>query len=154
MLKARYQLTPENVGSIACTPNRSLRCLYPQTDLECKFSAAFSLVATLMDGEVNLNNCTESFLRRQDVQALLAKTTYIEKVPGSEGFIRVKAVTGQVYEQPLVRPTDLKVHDEIQQKFHLCAIPVAGETKAKEIESLVFGIEELGSITTLTRLLG
>jgi 2-methylcitrate dehydratase PrpD len=105
-LKAKFQLTPGAVESIACTPNRSLRCLYPQTDLECKFSAAFSLVATLIDGEVNLRNCTESFLCRDDVQALLARTTYLEKAPGAEGFIRVKTTGGQVFEQPLVRPQD------------------------------------------------
>jgi 2-methylcitrate dehydratase PrpD len=152
-LKAKFQLDPTAVESIGCTPNRSLRCLYPQTDLECKFSAAFSLVVTLIDGEVNLNNCTESFLRRKDVQALLAKTTYLEKVPGSEGFIRVKTTDGQVFEQTLVRPQDLTQYGEIRDKFYACAVPVVGEKQAGEIEKLALSIEELDAVSILTRLL-
>ena len=152
LLKQKYQFSADAVESIACTPNRSLRCLYPKTDLECKFSAAFSLVATLIDGEVNLNNCTESFLRRDDVQALLAKTMYLEKVPGAEGFIRVKTVAGQVFEQPLVRPRDLTEHEEIRRKFHSCAAPVVGADKAAQIENSVLGLENLSLVTTLTRL--
>ncbi|MGH7846390.1 MAG: MmgE/PrpD family protein [Candidatus Binatia bacterium] len=153
LLKQKYQLSPGTVESIACTPNRSLRCLYPKTDLECKFSAAFSLVATLIDGEVNLSNCTESFLRRDDVQALLARTTYLEKPPGGESFIRVKTVAGQALEQPLVRPRDLTDPEEIRRKFHACAAPVVGADKAAQIESSVFGLENLSPVTTLTRLL-
>jgi 2-methylcitrate dehydratase PrpD len=153
VLKAKFSLTPETVGSIACTANRSLRCLYPQTDLECKFSAAFSLVATLIDREVNLDNCTEAFLHRQDVQALLGKTTYLEKVPGTEGFIRVTTEAGEVYEQPLVRPRDLTERDEIKEKFYACATPVVGQDKASQIDSCISALEGLDAIRALTRLL-
>jgi 2-methylcitrate dehydratase PrpD len=153
MLKAKFSLAPETVKSMECTPNRSLRCLYPQTDLECKFSAAFSLVATLIDGEVNLANCTEAFLRRQDVQALLGKTIYIEKVPGTEGFVRVRTVTGQAYEQPLVRPSDLTEPDEIKAKFYACALPVVGRDKARQIDVCVSALEGVDTIRALTRLL-
>jgi 2-methylcitrate dehydratase PrpD len=152
-LKAKFPLTPEAVEFIACTPNRSLRCLYPQTDLECKFSAAFSLVVTLIDGGVTLDNCTESFLRRSDVQALLARTTYLEKVPGAEAFIRVKTTDGRVLEQALVRPQDLTQYSEIREKFHACAVPVVGQSKASEIESQVSRMEHLESVTILTPLL-
>jgi 2-methylcitrate dehydratase PrpD len=151
-LRSKYRLTPESVESIACTPSKSLRCLYPHTDLECKFSAAFSLVATLIDGGVNLRNCTEAFLKRSDVQALLAKTVYVDKV-GPEGFVRVKTVGGDVYEQSLLKSPDLSTYEEIQAKYYDCAVPVVGKDQAKKIEGLVADLEELKSISTLTRLL-
>lgn len=152
-LRAKFHLTADGVESVACTPSRSLRCLYPQTDLECKFSAAFSLAATLIDGEVNLKNCTESFLRRGDVQALLARTVYLEKPAGSEGFVRVQTLTGQLYEQPLLRPRDLTEYDEIRQKFYACAEPLVGEDGARAIATAVADIDNLPSINVLGALL-
>jgi hypothetical protein len=110
------------------------------------------MVATLIDGEVNLANCTEAFLHRQDVQALLAKTTYLEKVPGTEGFVRVRTVTGEAYEQALVRPPDLTAPDEIKAKFFSCAVPVIGLDKARQIDSCVAALEGVDTICALTRL--
>ncbi len=151
-LRSKYRLTPESVESIACTPSKSLRCLYPHTDLECKFSAAFSLVATLIDGGVDLNNCTEAFLSRSDVQALLAKTVYVDKV-GPEGFVRVKTVGGDVYEQSLLPSIDLSTYEEMRSKYYNCAVPVVGGDRAKKVEDLVANFEELKSVNTLTTLL-
>ncbi|MBI2987306.1 MAG: MmgE/PrpD family protein [Deltaproteobacteria bacterium] len=148
-LRSKYELAPEAVESITCTPSKSLRCLYPRTDLECKFSAAFSLAATLIDGEVNLSNCSESFLRRNDVQELLAKTVYTEKAPEAGGFVRVKTKKGQVYEQPLLPPRDLTGYEEIQSKFYGCAVPVIGESRSRQIEALVSDLEKLGSVGIL-----
>lgn len=153
LLKEKYPLTPETVESIACSPSRSLRCLYPKTDLEARFSAAFSLVATLIDGEVNLRNCTEAFLRREDVQALLAKTVYLEKSSGPERLLRVKTISGEVYEQALVRPKDITDADEIRRKYYDCTVAVTGEAKARRIEAAVDELERLDDISRLAVLL-
>ncbi|MBI2985145.1 MAG: MmgE/PrpD family protein [Deltaproteobacteria bacterium] len=159
LLRSRYGLTAEAVASIECTPSKSLRCPYPQTDLESKFSADFSLVATLIDGEVNLHNSTDSFLKRSDVQSLLAKTVYVEKPPGYEanhadGFVRVKTVSGEVYQVDITREKrELTTYDEIQAKFYDCAVPVVGEEQARRIDSLVGELERLKSVSVLTALL-
>lgn len=159
LLRSRYGLTPEAVESIECTPSRSLRCPNPQTDLESKFSADFSLVATLIDGEVNLGNSTESFLKRSDVQALLAKTVYVEKPPGYEanhadGFVRVKTKSGEVYQVDIVREKrELTTYGEVKAKFYDCAVPVVGEDQARRIDSLVSKLEDLKSVSSLMRLL-
>ena len=159
MLRSRYGLTPDNVASIGCTPSRSLRCPYPKTDLESKFSADFSLVATLIDGEVNLQNSTNSFLKRSDVQSLLAKTVYVEKPPGYEanhadGFIRIKTTSGEVYQEDITREKgELTTYDDIRTKFLGCAVPTVGEEQARRIESLVAELEELNSVSTLVGLL-
>ena len=152
LLKSKYLLTPENVESIVCTPSKSLLCLYPRTDLECKFSAAFSLVATLIEGGVTLSNCRSEFLKRDDVQALLSKTFYIENA-GAGGFIRVKTVYGDVYEQSLLPPRDLDTYEEIRDKFFACSAPVVGDQRARQIEALVSDLEELPSVRSLTALL-
>jgi 2-methylcitrate dehydratase PrpD len=106
--------------------------------LEAKFSAGFSLVATLIDGEVNLRNCTEAFLRCDDVQALLAKTTYLENTTGSARIVRVKTTSGQVYEHSLLRPKDITDPGEIRRKYADCAVAVTGEAQARRIEATVF----------------
>ena len=159
LLRSRYGLTPETVASIECTPSRSLRCPYPQTDLESKFSADFSLVATLIDGEVNLQNSADSFLKRSDVQSLLAKTVYVEKPPGYEanhadGFVRVKTVSGEVYQEDITREKrELTTYDEVRAKFYDCAVPVVGQEQARRIDSLVSELEGLKSVSPLTGLL-
>ena len=153
LLKEKHRLTPEQVESIACSPSRSLRCLYPKTDLEAKFSAAFSLVATLIDGEVNLRNCTEAFLRRADVQALLAKTVYLEQASGPERLLRVKTVHGEVYEQALIRPKDITDPDEIRRKYYDSTNSATGEARARRIEAAVDDLEKLDDIGRLTDLL-
>lgn len=103
-------------------------------------------------GGVNLRNCTEAFLNRSDVQALLAKTVYVDKV-GPDRFVRVKTVGGDVYEQSLLPSIDLSTHEEMRSKFYDCAVPVVGEDRAEKIEDLVTNLEELQSVNTLTTLL-
>jgi 2-methylcitrate dehydratase PrpD len=156
-MRSRYQLAPEEVDSIECTATKSLRIPYPRTDLECKFSAAFSVVATLIDGEVSLHNCTESFLKREDVQALLTKTVYVDAPAGHGtfgGFVRVKTRNGEVYQEAITREKgDLTTHSEVQSKFYDCAVPVVGADQARRIESVVDKLEEVRSVSLLTALL-
>jgi len=153
ILKEKHGLTPGIIEAIACSPSRSLRCLYPKTDLEAKFSAAFSLVATLIDGDVNLRNCTDAFLWRGDVQALLMKTTYLENSKGSERIVRVKTTSGQMYEHPVLRPKDITDPDEIRHKYCACTVPVTGEAKARRIEAAVSDLDKLEDVAVLATLL-
>ena len=73
---------------------------------------------------MNLQNSTDSFLKRSDVQSLLAKTIYVEKPPGYEGnhadgFIRVKTVSGEVYQEDITQDKgELTTYDEIRTKFY------------------------------------
>ena len=159
LLKSRYGLSAAAVESIECTPSKSLRCPYPKTDLESKFSADFSLVATLIDGEVNLNNSSNSFLQRSDVQSLLARTAYVEKPPGyganhADGFVRVKTVTGEVYQEDITRDKgELTTYEQLRAKFYDCATPIVGKEQANRIDSLVNELEGLPSVSTLIGLL-
>ena len=126
---------------------------------ESKFSADFSLVATLIDGEVNLANSTPSFLKRSDVQSLLARTVYVEKPAGYEanhadGFVRVTTRSGQVYQEDITREKgELATYEDIRTKFHACAAPVVGDEQARRIDSLVGELEGLKSVSMLVGLL-
>jgi 2-methylcitrate dehydratase PrpD len=159
ILKTRHRLSPAAVASIECTPSKSLRCPYPKTDLESKFSADFSLVATLVDGEVNLKNSTNAFLQRSDVQSLLARTSYVEKPAGYEanhadGFVRVKTVNGEVYQADITRDKgELTTYEQVRAKFYDCAVPVVGKEQASRIDSLVNELEGLPSVANLIGLL-
>jgi MmgE/PrpD C-terminal domain len=108
---------------------------------------------------VNLANSNASFLKRSDVQSLLARTVYVEKPAGYEanhadGFVRVKTKSGQVYQEDITREKgELSTYDEIQVKFHACAAPVVGEEQARRIDSLVNELEGLKSVAALVALL-
>jgi hypothetical protein len=56
-------------------------------------------------------------------------------------------------EQRLVRPRDLTEEEVILGKFHTCAMPVVSAARAAQIESAVFGLENLTPVSALTRLL-
>ena len=159
LMRSRYGLTADAVESIECTASRSLRCPYPKTDLESKFSADFSLVATLIDGEVNLANSNLPFLKRSDVQSLLKRTAYVEKPAGYEanhadGFVRVKTKSGQVYQEDITREKgELATYEDIRTKFYACATPVVGDEQARRIDSFVNELEGLKSVAPLVGLL-
>lgn len=152
VLRSEHGLTPDNVAAIECTRTGALIRLYPQRDLECKFSSAFALVATLMDGTFTEAHCGEGFLDRPDVQSLLSRTTYLEE-PLKNQRVRVTTVGGQVYELPVVPMRDLKTYEEIRDKFLENAIPTVGEAKAERIEALVATLDGLPSVRQLTELL-
>lgn len=150
--RSEHGLTADKVASIETTRSGALVRLYPQTDLECKFSAAFALTVTLLEGTLTQAHCSEAFLRRPDVQALLGKITYIG-VPSKDERVRVTTVDGQVHEMPMRRVRDLKTYEEIRDKFYDNAVPGLGEARTKRIEALVADLEHLGSVRELTALL-
>ena len=107
----------------------------------------------MIDGEVNLRNCTEAFLRCDDVQALLAKTTHLENTTGSARIVRVKTTSGQVYEHPLLRPKDMTDPGEIRRKYADCAVAVTGEAQARRIEATVFDLDKVQDVEEFAALL-
>jgi 2-methylcitrate dehydratase PrpD len=76
----RQQPVPgEDVKSITVSTSRRnatiLRNARPQTGLEAKFSMQFAMASSIVAGRVGLGELTDSFVQRQDVQALLGKVT-------------------------------------------------------------------------------
>jgi 2-methylcitrate dehydratase PrpD len=123
---------------------------FPTTELECKFSPAFVAIAALVDGKLTLDNCTEEFLYRPDVQDLLHRAAYIDS---PSGFIRVQTKRGQIVESTSRPVQDLVVPDESSAKFFECAEPIVGKERAAMIHEIVDELERLTSIRDLTALL-
>lgn len=151
-LRKEHDLVPENVASvtIARIAGQTTKRDFPTTELECKFSPAFVAIAALVDGQLDLDNCTQEFLFRADVQDLLSRTTYEDS---STGFVRVTTTTGETYESPSVPVRDLMVPDEAVAKFFECATPIVGVDRAHRIRDLVDDIESMSSVHQLTALL-
>lgn len=151
-LREKYNLVPEAVKAIRTTRAGPLIRLYPKTDLECKFSAGYAVVVTLIEGTFTQAHCSESFLNRPDVQGLMAKLTYVGE-PEKDQHVEIEMVDGQVHEMRLLPVRDLTTYEEIQGKFLENAVPVLGEARAKRVEALVADLEQLRSVRELTGLL-
>jgi 2-methylcitrate dehydratase PrpD len=151
-LRSEHGLTPNEVESITISriDGQTTKRDFPKNELECKFSPAFVAVAALVDGALTLENCTEDFLNRADVQELLDRTIYEDS---SEGFIRVTTTAGDTYESPSRPVRDLQVPDESNQKFHECADAIVGREQADTLSAMVSDLENLASIRSLTALL-
>lgn len=148
-LRERHGLAARDVASVTCTASPSLNRPRPRDGLEAKFSAPFAIVATLIDGAVTLDNCTDGFLARDDVQALLDRTEQVGQE--AEGWIRVRTHGGQEHTQVLLPPRNLVTPSEVAAKFHACADPVVGERAAAALEAAVGELEDLPSVRELTR---
>ena len=78
-LLAARPVTPDEVESITVSTSRRnaavLRNSRPQTGLEAKFSMQFAMASSLVAGRVGLGELTDTFVRREDVQALMPKVT-------------------------------------------------------------------------------
>ena len=76
-LLAAHPVKPDEVESITVSTSRRnatiLRNSHPQTGLEAKFSMQFAMASTLVAARVGLGELTDTFVRREDVQALMAK---------------------------------------------------------------------------------
>jgi 2-methylcitrate dehydratase PrpD len=78
-LLAARPVKPDEVESITVSTSRRnaavLRNSRPQTGLEAKFSMQFAMASSLVAGRVGLGELTDTFVRREDVQALMPKVT-------------------------------------------------------------------------------
>jgi 2-methylcitrate dehydratase PrpD len=76
-LLAEDKLDVENVARIGVSTSRRnatiLRNPRPQTGLEAKFSMQFAMASAIVARSVGLAELTDAFVRRADVQGLLAK---------------------------------------------------------------------------------
>jgi 2-methylcitrate dehydratase PrpD len=78
-LLAARPVKPDEVEGITVSTSRRnatvLRNSRPQTGLEAKFSMQFAMASCLVAGRVGLGELTDTFVRREDVQALMPRVT-------------------------------------------------------------------------------
>ncbi|HEY8611438.1 MAG TPA: hypothetical protein VIL69_09140, partial [Roseomonas sp.] len=141
-LVARHPVRAEEVEAIEVVISRAhaavLRNALPQTGLEAKFSAQFDMACALIAGKVGLTELTDAFVRRPDVQALMARvavTPTDETDPDLPGYapvdvVRVVLRSGERIEEAVRRARGhaaVPLNDaELRAKFVDC-LQVAGE---------------------------
>jgi 2-methylcitrate dehydratase PrpD len=96
-LKEKNTISPETVQEIELKIGKLqagvLRHSRPQTGLDAKFSAEFAAAASVVAGRVGLNELTDEFVRRKEVQSLFPK-------------VRITTVDASDPHEPLFAPED------------------------------------------------
>jgi len=92
-LLARHPVKADQVQAVRVTTSRRnvtiLRNNNPQTGLEAKFSMQFAMTSCIVAGRAGLNELTDAFVLRPDVQELQKKVTVIptdEEDPAKPGY--------------------------------------------------------------------
>jgi len=122
-----------------------LRNHRPQTGLEGKFSMEFAMAASVIARRASLAEFTDGFVRRPDVQALMAKVAietnenYDPEVSGASVYdqVRVELTTGETLETAQIRrargAAELPLSDgELFEKFGTC-LDAGGARIAPEV---------------------
>ncbi|MGZ9038480.1 MAG: MmgE/PrpD family protein [Burkholderiales bacterium] len=114
-LKRATRIEPGAVERVEVSISREnatvLRNHRPSTGLEAKFSIEFAMAAALVAGKVGLEELTDAFVRREDVQRLFARvhvvpaTDYDPHSPGCavEDHVIVASTDGRRHESARVR---------------------------------------------------
>ena len=164
-LREKNRINPETVKEIELKIGKLqagvLRHSRPQTGLDAKFSAEFAAAASMVAGKVSLNELTDEFVRRKEVQSLFPKVR-ITTVDASDSHeplfapqdeVTVRLADGRSLSSGPVRyakgharnPIGL---DELREKFDDC---VGGAPYRDALFERLAGLEKLPSITALYR---
>ena len=137
----------DRVARIVVPTNPSLNRTYPQDALQTKFSGGFSVVATLLTGEVSMQTCTEQFRTRPDVQQLMDKVVYI---PEEEGrVVTIELDGGERLREPLPPVRNLDTAEERLEKFLALTEPLMGADRAR---ALADQLDDLEAVTDVAKL--
>ena len=136
-LRDKQKINPETVKEIELKIGhlqaQVLRHSRPQTGLDAKFSAEFAAAASVVAGKVGLNELTDEFVRRKEIQALFPKVRITttgasdphEPLFAPEDSVTIHLVDGRSFASGPVRyakghsrnPIGL---DELRAKFDDC----------------------------------
>ncbi|RMF96419.1 MAG: MmgE/PrpD family protein [Gammaproteobacteria bacterium] len=142
-----------------------MRLHRPQTAAEARFSAEFAVAAALIAGRVSLAELRDDFVRRDDVQALIAKVrieTTADDDPAYPVGARFDSV--QLSLQDGSRLESRPVHrfrghgenplttEELRAKFLDCSAPAIGRSAADRLFLDLQRLPDLGSVADLPAL--
>src|SRR5262249_12528443 len=168
-LRNEYQITPELLDhvDIAVPADTAAPLVYrvPGAGLEGKFSMPYLIARALIDGKVTLETFTDEAVRNKEVLQLLERVEM--KVDpnlrsGSDGSrpatVSMKLKNGQAQtlhqDFPKGSPQLPMTQDELLAKFRTCTQGTLRESSRDRALEYVAKLETMGSVKTLTRLLG
>jgi 2-methylcitrate dehydratase PrpD len=137
----------------------------PTNELQAKFSMEFCMAILLLERKAGLEQFTDAVVNRPDVQAMIAKVNFgMHPDAEAAGFdkmttiIEIEMDDGQVLKGQADfgkgSPANPMSDDELSEKFRQCAAWGGLDHDTTEaVLGLVWKIEELDDVNTLTRLL-
>ena len=167
-LVLEYDVKPEAVDEIRLGTSsnvlNALRYQRPQSELEAKFSIPFCLAILVLERRGGIGEFTDEVVLRPNVQEMMGRVKpYLHEGIEARGFerirslIEVKLVDGRVLSKEASTsrgtPERPMTTGELAEKFRDCAQGVITERRQKEVLGLVYGLEEVGDVKQLTRLL-
>ena len=145
-LLRRTAVPLEQIAHLVLPTRPSLNREYPRDALQTKFSGGFTVVATLITGQVSMETCTESFRARPDVQQLMDKVVYVQ---GGERAVTIELADGEVLREPLPPVRNLDSTGERREKFLSLTQPLVGAERAQGIADQIQRIEDVADISSL-----
>ena len=165
MQKQRH-FKPDDIAAITIeigeTETKILRVSRPQTGLEAKFSGEFAAAAAVIAVQCGLAELTDGFVRRADIQGLIAKvhrTLMTEKdpeEPAHSPFNRVRMMLrdgNEIVSEPVYKarghfkkPVD---RERLWDKFNDCS---AGALEASEARALFDALQKLPQLKSAPEL--
>lgn len=139
-----------------------MRFHQPRDALEAKFSLEFGVAAGLVAGRVGLNEVSDAFVARSDVQALISKVTLKvgpdndPEYPVGAAFdeVLVEMKDGAVLQSEPVRRfrghgMNPMTQAELHSKFEECVNPVLGAQAAQDLFQRLENLRQLENIHDL-----
>ena len=163
-----HDIKPQAVASVrlGTTSNvlAALRYREPSDELEAKFSIPFCLAILILERRGGIGEFTDQTVLRPDVQRMMAKVTpYLHEDLEALGFQRIRSVVEVTLEDGTVlsreastsrgTPERPMTRQGLADKFHDCAQELLSPDAEAEVLDLIYRLEGLSEVTTLTSLL-
>jgi len=165
----KHDIKPAQVARVAVGVNRqNINALIhnrPRTELQAKFSMQFCMAILLLRRRAGLAEFTDAIVERADVKAMIEKIDYgVHPEAEAAGYEKMttiidiklndgRRINGRA-DFGKGSPANPMSDDELANKFRECAawggLPKAS---AEKVIGMVFGMEKLGNIRTLVKLL-
>jgi 2-methylcitrate dehydratase PrpD len=149
-LTQRERIVPGDVEAMECDlrPYPLVRA-HPTRGYEGRFSMPFCLAVALVYGKVMPDDFVNERLQEPQIQNLIQRTRHLPK----EEVLTVTLKNGKKLSEPFQPPTNLTEQSQVHEKFAQSVREVFSAERAQAIADHVIRMEELTSITDLTKLL-
>lgn len=168
-LIGQHDIRAENVAKVRVGTNQNMPNALihhrPRTELNAKFSMEFCMAILLLERQAGLAQFTDEVINRPDVQAMIEKVDFgVHPEAEAAGYdkmttiIDVELANGRTVagraDFGKGSPVNPMTDAELEAKFHECAawgnLP---RERAQRVAELVWRLEDLSDVRTLTELL-
>jgi len=169
-LRAAPGVEAGQVESITCLVtelvNISLRYPRPDSLAQAQFSMPFAIASCLVYGELGISQLEEGAYRRPEITRLMEKVSMIQDdalVPPAQRLhcpeatrVILRLRGGEVLEHTVLAacgmPRNPAAPERLRRKFHDCAAPVLGESRARQLFEALDHLPGTGALEPVIRM--